>query len=97
MQQEIFVLYAKEVLLGVGIIEKSRLLPGYDPHRSNFLYLAVMAFFYLLLMGFYVLDVVLAQGGLEYPTPALFMVWICASAALYAGYRGYFSIKSGKT
>jgi len=65
-----------------------------DPHRSNFLYLGVMAFFFLLMMGFNLLDMVLLVLGEDYPTLAFIVFWLIVSAALYAGYRGFFSTKS---
>ena len=64
-----------------------------DPHKSDLLYLAVMAFFIILQAIFNIWDTFLLQEGVKYPTLVLLLVWLCTPVIVYAAYRGYFASK----
>ncbi|OLS15975.1 MAG: hypothetical protein RBG13Loki_0391, partial [Promethearchaeota archaeon CR_4] len=69
-------------------------VPKDDPHKSNLLYLAVLAFLQIFSIIFAEINIILVIGGAEPPTLAFIFSWICVPMLLYAGYRGFFAHKS---
>jgi hypothetical protein len=67
-----------------------------DPHRSNFLYLGIMAFILLLTPIFTVLIIALSVSGVPYPNFAVYLTIVVQPVNIYAGYRGFFAVKSPK-
>jgi len=78
----------------IGAIEGWHRIPVDDPHRSNFLYLAIMAALVLLMIGFAILETILLENGVSYPNLGTLFMWTPALVLQYAAYRGFFSHKS---
>ncbi|OLS15321.1 MAG: hypothetical protein RBG13Loki_1102 [Promethearchaeota archaeon CR_4] len=70
--------------------------PQDDPHKSDLLYFAIMAFVLILLPIFELVDFLLLQAGATRPTIGFLLQMLWIPVLVYAAYRGYFASKSRK-